>query len=153
MDELDLRLPSKENFGVEMKEESLESLYGLKQNPVELKRVKTLSGKYLDMFKSPGKVLVKFPFPEFTCLCPKTSQPDFAEITLIYVPDKWCCELKSLKYYLNSFRNEGHFHEQVMILMERDLRTAIEPVKLFLRGKFNRRGGIEPEVEVGDLDI
>jgi 7-cyano-7-deazaguanine reductase len=129
---------------------SLEELYGIKKKDVELVRVKTESGKWLEKFKSPGKVLVQIDFPEFTCRCPRTSQPDFANIKLIYVPKDWCVELKAYKYYLNSFRDEGHFHEQVMVLMEKDLRKALEPVSLYMRGEFNRRGGTEPIIEVGD---
>jgi 7-cyano-7-deazaguanine reductase len=133
-------------------EPTLEELYGITKKEVELKRVRTLSGKYLEIFKSPGNVLVSIDFPEFTCLCPKTSHPDFANIKLIYIPDDWCVELKAYKYYLNSFRNEGHFHEQVIVLIERDLRDALTPVRLFVQGRFNVRGGTEPVIECGDQD-
>jgi len=128
----------------------LEEEYGLEKKEVDLERVTTFSGKVLEIFHSPGNVLVNIEFPEFTCLCPKTSQPDFACIGVIYVPDKFCVELKSLKYYLNSFRNEGHFHEQVICLIEKDLRLVLTPVKLRVIGEFNRRGGMEPIVEAGD---
>ncbi len=130
--------------------ETLEELYGLNKKEVELKRVQTKSGKWLDLFKSPGQCMVEIEFPEFTCLCPKTSQPDFATINLIYIPKDWCVELKSLKYYLNSFRNEGHFHEGICCLIERDLRDVLEPVKLAIIGEFNVRGGAYPVITVGD---
>ena len=131
-------------------EETLESLYGLQKKEVDLVRVQTESGKWLECFPSPGNVLVNFEFPEFTCLCPKTSQPDFGIITIIYIPRDLCAESKALKYYLNSFRNEGHFHEEVIVLLENDLRKALNPIKLRVIGEFNRRGGLEPVIEAGD---
>jgi 7-cyano-7-deazaguanine reductase len=130
--------------------QTLEELYNLEKYEVELERVQTKSGRWLDLFGSPGKVLVSVEFPEFTCLCPKTSQPDFATIELIYIPRDWCVELKSLKYYLNSFRNEGHFHEEVCCLIERDLRGVLDPIRLSIIGEFNVRGGTYPKIEVGD---
>ena len=130
--------------------ETLEELYGLEKNKVELQRVQTRSGKWLEVFKSPGTCMVEIEFPEFTCLCPKTSQPDFATITVTYIPKNWCVELKSLKYYLNSFRDEGHFHEEVCVLIEKDLREILNPVKLVVEGEFNVRGGTYPTVTVGD---
>ena len=132
------------------KEKTIEECYGIGKNPVVLIREKTLSGKWLEGFKSPGNVLVDISFPEFTCLCPKTGHPDFASIRIIYIPDKLCVELKAYKYYLNSFRNEGHFHEQVMVLLEAELRKFLRPTKLALIGDFNMRGGMEPYIEVGD---
>ena len=128
----------------------LEELYGLEKHEVELHRIETKSGKWLEVFKAPGKVLVRVEFPEFTCLCPKTSQPDFATIILCYIPRDWCIELKALKYYLNSFRSEGHFHEEVCCLMERDLRKVLDPIKLAIIGKFNVRGGTYPTIFAGD---
>ena len=131
-------------------EKTLESLYGLEKKEVDLARIQTKSGKWLEVFASPGSVMVDIEFPEFTCNCPRTSQPDFATIRLIYVPDKLCVELKALKYYLNSFRDESHFHEEVIVLLEKDLREALKPLKLRVIGEFNRRGGLEPVVEAGD---
>ena len=128
--------------------ETLEKLYGLEKHEVELKRVKTKSGKWLDLFPNPGSCIVEVEFPEFTCLCPKTSQPDFATITLTYIPKEWCVELKSLKYFLNSFRNEEHFHEEVVCLMASDFVEVLKPVALHLTGEFNVRGGTSPTVEV-----
>ncbi len=86
--------------------------------------------------------------PEFTCLCPKTGQPDFAEITLDYTPDMLCVELKSLKQYIWSFRDEGHFHEQVTNLIANDLIALLDPRRLRLEAKFNVRGGIYTTVTV-----
>ncbi len=80
--------------------------------------------------------------PEFTCLCPKTGQPDFAAITFDYVPDKLCIELKSLKQYFWSFRNEGHFHEKVSNLIADDLIGLLQPRKFRLEARFNVRGGL-----------
>ena len=80
--------------------------------------------------------------PEFTCLCPMTGQPDFAVLTLDYIADKLCVELKSLKLYVWSFRNEGAFHEAVTNRILDDLVRAIRPRWMKLEAKFNVRGGI-----------
>jgi len=84
--------------------------------------------------------------PEFTCVCPKTGQPDFATIRINYVPDKLCVELKSLKLYLWSFRDEGAFHEAVINRILDDLVAACQPRKLTVVGDFNVRGGISSRV-------
>lgn len=132
---------------------SLEELYGLEKHEVDLTRVQAPSGRWLETFPSPGPVLVNLFFPEFTCLCPKTSQPDFAEITVKYIPKDVCVELKSLKYYLNSFRCEGTFHEAVIILIEKDLRTILQPRRLTITGEFDVRGGIYPTIWAGDYPV
>ena len=80
--------------------------------------------------------------PEFTCLCPKTGQPDFAELTIDYVPDAVCVELKSLKLYLNSFRDRGAFHEAVSNEILDELVSLTRPRYMRLRGRFNVRGGL-----------
>jgi len=80
--------------------------------------------------------------PEFTCLCPKTGQPDFAVLYLDYIADKKCVELKSLKLYIWSFRNEGHFHEDVTNRILDDLVMALDPRFMRLTAKFYVRGGI-----------
>ncbi len=80
--------------------------------------------------------------PEFTCLCPKTGQPDFATLLLDYVPDKLCVELKSLKLYVWSFRNEGAFHEAVTNRILNDLVNATRPRFMRLTARFYVRGGI-----------
>jgi len=107
------------------------------------------------MAAQPDKTLETFPnpnprrdyhihmeIPEFTCLCPKTVQPDFATLTLDYIPGEKCVELKSLKLYIWSFRNEGHFHEDVTNRILDDLAAATEPRFMRLTAKFFVRGGI-----------
>ena len=84
--------------------------------------------------------------PEFTCLCPMTGQPDFATLTLDYIADKLCVELKSLKLYVWSFRSEGHFHEAVTNRILDDLVGATKPRWMRLEAKFNVRGGIHTTV-------
>ena len=84
--------------------------------------------------------------PEFTCLCPRTGQPDFARIDVRYVPDQRCVELKSLKLYLWSFRDEGHFHEAVTNRILDDLVEAARPRSMKLVGAFHVRGGIRTVV-------
>ncbi len=85
---------------------------------------------------------VEIECPEFTALCPVTGQPDFATITYKYVPGPYIVELKSLKLYLWSFRDEGHFHEDVTNTILKDFVKFIQPKKLEVIGKFNVRGGI-----------
>ena len=80
--------------------------------------------------------------PEFTCLCPKTGQPDFATLYLDYVPDRICVELKSLKLYIGSYRSEGTFHEAVTNRILDDLATATRPRYMRLTARFHVRGGI-----------
>ena len=86
--------------------------------------------------------------PEFTCLCPKTGQPDFATLILDYVPDRLCVELKSLKLYAWSFRNEGAFHEAVTNRILDDLVKATRPRYMRLTARFYVRGGIFTTVTV-----
>ena len=86
--------------------------------------------------------------PEFTCLCPKTGQPDFAILRISYIPDKLCLELKSLKIYLVSYRNEGGFHEKVTNIILDDLVSACRPRNMTIIGEFNVRGGIHTTVTV-----
>lgn len=80
--------------------------------------------------------------PEFTCLCPRTGQPDFALINITYIPDRLCLELKSIKLYLCSYRNEGAFHEAVINKILDDLVAACKPRHMVVEGVFNVRGGI-----------
>jgi 7-cyano-7-deazaguanine reductase len=86
--------------------------------------------------------------PEFTCLCPKTGQPDFAVIAIDYVPDQQCLELKSLKMYMWSYRDEGAFHEKVTNTMLDHFVAACQPRFMRVTGKFNVRGGIYTTVVV-----
>ena len=83
---------------------------------------------------------------EFTCVCPKTGQPDFATVRITYGPDQLCVELKSLKLYLWSYRDEGAFHEAVINKILDDLVAACRPRKLTVAGDFNVRGGIHTTV-------
>ena len=85
--------------------------------------------------------------PEFTSLCPKTGQPDFATITVEYIPDKLCIELKSLKLYFNSFRNDGIYFESVTNRILDDLVAACQPRFMRITAEFNTRGGISSIVE------
>ena len=105
----------------------------------------TLPNKSLETFSNPSPehdYHIHMEIPEFTCLCPKTGQPDFATLVLDYVPDTTCLELKSLKLYIWSFRNEGHFHEDVTNRILQDLVTAAQPRFMRLTAKFYVRGGI-----------
>lgn len=86
--------------------------------------------------------MVKFNCPEFTSLCPKTGQPDFAAVYINYIPDRLMVESKSLKLYLFSFRNHGDFHEDCMNVILKDLRTLMNPKFIEVQGKFTPRGGI-----------
>ena len=107
--------------------------------------------KSLEIFKNshPGRDYeIEMECPEFTCLCPKTGQPDFADLEISYVPDKLCIELKSLKLYLWSFRDEGAFHEKVINDILDDLVTACLPRWMEVVGDFNVRGGINTTVRV-----
>jgi len=107
--------------------------------------------KYLETFENPNPERdyhIRIDSPEFTCLCPKTGQPDFAEIKLDYVPDQRCVELKSLKLYYWSFRDEGHFHEQVTNMIANDLITLLNPRQMKVTAVFNVRGGVYTTVEV-----
>jgi 7-cyano-7-deazaguanine reductase len=99
----------------------------------------------LDTFPNPSPdrdYVIRHECPEYTALCPVTGQPDFGTIVVVYTPDRICVELKSLKLYLWSFHDEGHYFEQVTNLILDDLVRALRPRKLTVIGKFNVRGGI-----------
>ncbi|MEX2523865.1 MAG: preQ(1) synthase [Gammaproteobacteria bacterium] len=103
----------------------------------------------LETFDNPAPerdYTIRMEIPEFTCLCPKTGQPDFATLILEYVPDRLCVELKSLKLYIWSWRNEGVFHEAVTNRMLGDLVRLLEPRFLRLQARFNVRGGIHTSI-------
>lgn len=105
----------------------------------------TLPAKCLETFPNPAAQRdfhIHMEIPEFTCLCPKTGQPDFATLILDYIPEKSCVELKSLKLYMWSFRNEGCFHEDVTNRILDDLVKATKPRFMRLTAKFYVRGGI-----------
>jgi 7-cyano-7-deazaguanine reductase len=105
----------------------------------------TQPSRELELFPNPQPArdyTIRIDIPEFTCLCPKTGQPDFATLTLEYIPDQQCVELKSLKLYVWSFRNEGAFHEAVTNEILDDLVKATSPRFMRLSAIFNVRGGI-----------
>lgn len=108
-------------------------------------RLPSQPSKTLDTFPNPNPdrdYEIEISTPEFTCVCPMTGQPDFATITVRYVPDELCVELKSLKLYFWSYRNEGAFHEKVTNTILDDLVTAISPRTATVTGDFNVRGGL-----------
>ncbi len=107
--------------------------------------------KSLETFENPSQerdYLIQMQIPEFTCLCPKTGQPDFATLFLDYVPDRRCVELKSLKLYIWSFRDEGAFHEAVTNKILDDLVVATKPRFMRLTARFFVRGGIFTNIVV-----
>jgi len=103
----------------------------------------------LEVFDNPAPqrdYTIRIRIPEFTCLCPKTGQPDFAVMNLDYIPDRSCIELKSLKLYIWSFRDEGAFHEAVTNRILDDIVAACAPRYARLTARFNVRGGTYPTV-------
>ena len=105
----------------------------------------TAPRRELETFANPSPerdYTIRIRIPEFTCLCPKTGQPDFATIHLEYVPEQRCVELKSLKLYIWSFRTQGAFHEAVTNHILEDLVAACAPRFLRVRAEFNVRGGV-----------
>lgn len=111
----------------------------------------TQPSKNLETFDNPNPerdFTIRIDVPEFTCLCPKTGQPDFATFLIEYIPEQFCVELKSLKLYMWSFRDEGAFHEAVTNQILNDLVKATSPRFMRLTGKFNVRGGIYTDVVV-----
>ena len=108
------------------------------------------TSKILEVFDNPNierDFVIRIDIPEFTCLCPKTGQPDFATLHLEYIADKQCVELKTLKNYIWSFRNEGAFHEAVTNQILDDLVALLDPRFMRLKAIFNVRGGIYTTVE------
>ena len=105
----------------------------------------TAPSKSLETFSNPypGRdYTIRIRIPEFTCLCPRTGQPDFAELLLEYVPERLCVELKALKLYIWSYRDQGAFHEDVTNRMLNDLTAALTPRFMRLTAQFNVRGGL-----------
>ena len=108
-----------------------------------------MNREILETFPNPAHArdyLIEHEAPEFTSVCPKTGQPDFATITLRYIPDQLCVELKSLKFYYNAFRNEGIFYESVVNKILDDLVAVLQPRHITIEGHFAVRGGIESTV-------
>jgi len=115
----------------------------------------TMPTKILESFDNPNPERdyeIEFECPEFTCLCPLTGQPDFAKFRITYVPNEKCVELKSLKLYLWSFRDEGAFHEQVTNRILDDLVTAVKPRLMDVKGDWFVRGGITTNITVSYVD-
>ncbi len=111
----------------------------------------TIAAKNLQTFENPepGRdYTINMTIPEFTCLCPMTGQPDFATLHIQYVPDRLCIELKSLKLYIWSYRDQGAFHEAVTNEILSDLVSAFSPRYIKLTADFNVRGGIHTSVIV-----
>ena len=111
--------------------------------------------KILETFENPQTVrdyTIRIDVPEFTCLCPKTGQPDFATIQIEYVPGALCVELKALKLYMWAFREQGAFHEAVTNEILNDIVAAIAPNFMRIRAEFNVRGGIYTTVVVEHKD-
>jgi 7-cyano-7-deazaguanine reductase len=107
--------------------------------------------RQLDVFPNPAPerdYLIQFDIPEFTCHCPLTGQPDFAQLRIDCIADRLCIELKSLKMYMWSFRNEGAFHEKVTNDIASDMVAAIDPRYLRITARWNVRGGITTHVVV-----
>lgn len=114
---------------------SSKKLYGelaIERNRLERFQNRTVVRKYL----------IEFTCPEFTCVCPRSGFPDFATIFIKYVPDQWCVELKSLKLYINSFRDKKVFHEDVTNWILEDLVKLLDPHEIEVKGDFTVRGNI-----------
>lgn len=108
-----------------------------------------IANSRLERFENRTKVRryeVEFTCPEFTCICPRSGFPDFATIYIRYVPDRWCVELKSLKLYINQFRDKKVFHEDVTNDILGDLVALLDPHEIVVRGDFNVRGNIHTVV-------
>lgn len=128
------------------------------ENPTHLGQKSALTDEHvreprtvLDVFPNPfpdRDYQIEFVFPEFTSVCPVTGQPDFATITLQYVPDRACVEMKSLKLYYYAFRNQGMFYESVTNTIRDDLVAALRPRRLKVVGAFNVRGGTAGTITV-----
>ena len=115
-----------------------------------MKAVESPSAEQLETFPNPAPgrdYTIEIVCPEFTSLCPKTGQPDFGTIRIRYTPDELCVELKSLKLYLWSFRDEGHFHEAVTNRILDDLVQLLAPRKMVIEADFMVRGGIHTVIE------
>jgi 7-cyano-7-deazaguanine reductase len=123
------------------------SAYQKHQMKVPASRLPAL--EVVDNHYSNRDYVIRFEIPEFNCVCPKTGLPDFATVTVEYVPAKKLVELKSLKLYINAYRNIGVFHEHVANRILDDLVAATKPRKLRLMADFNVRGGIHTVVKAG----
>lgn len=114
------------------------------KNLTKLGNKKAKVERTLEVFPNhaPGQITVTLNCREFTCLCPLTHQPDYAQIDIIYVPDKFVVESKSMKLYLETYRNEGVFHEHLAIDIAKDFIKFVKPLSVSVTVHFNVRGGI-----------
>ena len=115
------------------------------------KRVSTRPTARMETFVNPKKgrdYEIEMEYPEFTCLCPMTGQPDFAAIRIVYIPHELCVELKSLRNYLWSYRNRGAFHEAVTNRIADDLIRLLAPRWIQVEARFHVRGGVQTTVRV-----
>jgi len=119
------------------------SYEGLQRNIRKLKtpKIEVWANQYPDKIYT-----INLDIPEFTCICPKTGLPDFAVIKIDYMPTKYCIELKSLKYYMNFYRDIGIFHEHVVNKIMEDFVAVCKPRWVKIIGEFNPRGGIKTTV-------
>jgi 7-cyano-7-deazaguanine reductase len=116
------------------------------------KEIEEAAGKGLEVWDNPNPdrdYEVDLGFPEFTCLCPRSGYPDFANIRITYVPDEKIVELKSVKLWLNSFRNTHISHEAVTNLIHDTLKDALQPRRIKVEGDFNPRGNLKTVITVG----
>ena len=107
--------------------------------------------QHFDTFENPQRdtdYTIRMHIPEFTCLCPLTGQPDFAEFLIEYIPDELCIELKALKLYMTSFRDKGAFHEAITNEILSDIAALLKPRFIRITADFNVRGGIYTQVMV-----
>lgn len=113
------------------------------------KNIRNLKTPEIEVWKNqyPDKIYtINLEIPEFTCICPKTGLPDFATLKIEYIPDKYCVELKSLKYYINFYRDVGIFHEHAVNKILGDFVKSCRPRGVKIIGEFNPRGGIKTTV-------
>ena len=118
---------------------------------VEVHPVPSGDSRELHTFLNPNRdrpYEIEITTDELTSLCPATGHPDFCTLTVRYLPGLRCVEMKSLKLYIESFRNEGHFYEQLIYLIYRDLWEALDPAKLWVQGEFHVRGGMPAKVTI-----
>ncbi len=131
----------------QLKANSVKAAKSMKQLSALQKRgAKEIADAKLERFPNKSlerKYKIEFTCPEFTCLCPVTGFPDFATIYIRYVPNKWCVELKSLKLYINKFRDQGEFHEHVTNKICNDFVQLLDPHEIEVVGDFNVRGNIK----------
>ncbi len=116
---------------------------------------KAIAEAELEVWENPSPdedYTVSLEFPEFTCLCPRSGYPDFATIHITYVPDRWIVELKSLKLYLNSYRDRYMTHEEATNAIYHDLMETVQPHSLEVIGTFNVRGGVKTTVRCSSQD-